>query len=588
MARFLHPGELNPYTQFAQACKILRSTTRAANSAWYKDALSLDSQIHLRIDGLQISSYYYDRIDNRWSAGPTLTEDILRDSTKVQFFAAELLRQSRSLGFKSLGIILHVADEFSTAELKPEFDNPADLNELREAAYTDPASVVADSSIQVDLASWRVIPYPAAGGEIIGTATTISRQHAEFLAILRKAGEVANFPIITLALCDPLIAVLGMSGWVKPSQGKPFVGILQYPWFITLAFFNEHADLKLIRTIQHRGLRRPTNFRNSLITTAASLEFVDPDLFILPMGELVDTTLNADLKLSFSTCRVEVINPATPEGIPSYHPELPVSVEADLQENAIDSHTFTTFREERWATQDFLPASKEEQEIYPKYAEIRLLKYFRVAHVALFLLGVASLLYFGVRAIAIVNKPEWAFDPVQAQQSAARVSSFSAEKQKSDQWERLLEDRSKAWTAMESFARLFPPQGGLLARTYEHTAKPESVAASATAGFTKEWKISGFAREEALERINKLNSQEGITAHYKEVATITGNSAYAPDLPSRSIIVNVGTSENPSYNPSSDPQMASDETSYPFLFELVISQRFESTDPMALPTTKAP
>ena len=65
---------------------------------------------------------------------------------------------------------------------------------------------------------------------------------------------------------------------------KPFVSILQYPWFTVLAFFNEHADLKLIRTLQHRGMRQASNFRNALFTTSASLEFMDPDLFHHPSG----------------------------------------------------------------------------------------------------------------------------------------------------------------------------------------------------------------------------------------------------------------------------------------------------------------
>ena len=73
------------------------------------------------------------------------------------------------------------------------------------------------------------------------------------------------------------------------------------------------------------------------------------------------------------------------------------------------------------------------------------------------------------------------------------------------------------------------------------------------------------------------------------MAAATGNEAFRPDLPSRSLVVNVRTLENSSYKPGPEDEMnALDEATYPFSFDLTITQRFESSDPMAVTAAKAP
>ena len=108
-------------------------------------------------------------------------------------------------------------------------------------------------------------------------------------------------------------------------------------------------------------------------------------------------------------------------------------------------------------------------------------------------------------------------------------------------------------------------------------------------GVIKEWKISGMARDEAIDFLNTLNTREGISAHFSEIAKITGNESYNPDLGNRSISVNVRTQENNGYKPLPPEETNdADESSYPFSFELTITQRFEATDPMAINVPKAP
>ena len=590
MATLQHPAALNPLKRFLQACFILRRTTRASNPGWYKEALALNFQLHIRKDGGSISAFYYDRLKDHWSPGPTLEEDLFQDAVKTATLAKESLALARAAGTNALGVILHIADEFATTELKPELNSPAALSDLREVAVSNPASILDDNSIQADLSSWRVLPYPASGSDVIGTTVTVSRQYGPFIAALRTASEVENTPILSHALSAPLVAIMGLSQALEPTPGKPFVAILQYPWLTVLAFFNEHADLRLIRTLQHRGLRRATNFRNALVTTSASLEFIDPDLFLLPLGQNVDQTLDADLRITFTNSRVETISPRQIDGIPSWCPEPAISaMPSDLQLPEITSHTFTVFREENWALQDFLPAPNEILEIYPSQSEMRLLRLVRMGQVAIVALTILCIAYFAYAGVRIITRTEWTFDPSQAEVQKGLVVKLTAEGQKAEYWNSLLADRSKAWVAMEQLTRLFPANGGILVVTYSHTVKPETSPGKAKIGFIKEWNFSGFARDEALDYLNTINTREGVTAHFNEIARITGNDAYSPNEGQRSLVVNAKTQENTSFKPV-PPEEANnaDSSTYPYSFTLTISQRFEAADPLGINVAKAP
>jgi hypothetical protein len=590
----LHPSSLNTFQRFRQAGVISKTTTRSTNQAWYKEALELNLQLHLRMDGVTIISFYHDHVKGRWSNGPALTEEALYDSVKLASFVSETLRYAKTNGATSLGVILHIADEFAISELKPELDSPGALSELRLAAITDPGSILQDTSITSDQASWRVLPYPAGGSVAIGTVVTVSQHYAPLFKLLRETGEAENFPIITHALSAPLVALLGLSETIQPTAGKSFVAILQYPWFTTLAFFNGHSDLRLIRTLQHRGLRRPTNFRNSLATSNAALEFVDPDLFLVPLGSNVDATLASDLQASFTASRVEVVEQIPRERMPTWCPEPMIAVQSLVEATAKTSLTFQILREEKWALQNFLPTPPEIAEIYPSRSEIQLLRWVKLARVAVILPALLAVGYLGYTAFEMSQRPESRFDAAQATQTKARLANLVKESTKIDYFNNLLEDRSKAFSCMELFARMFPEKGGTLVKSFAYSTKANApsgaaIAGAAKAGFSREWKIIGLLRDSAKQALNKLNTQEGIAAHFSEIARITGSSAYDPLIGKREFTFSLLTEENSTYKPNGTVSEGfTDETSYPNSFVLTITQQFDATDPLAIDMAKAP
>lgn len=310
---------------------------------------------------------------------------------------------------------------------------------------------------------------------------------------------------------------------------------------------------------------------------------------MLPLGQDVDTTLEANLRVTFTTSRIEVLRQPPSDGIPEWCPEPAIAAAPGVNPEAEKtSHTFTILRDEKWALQDFLPTPKEIVEIFPSRSEMRLLRILRLSRVAVAAIAVLCIAYFVFGMIDLVRKPEWAFDPSQAETIKTRLAKLTSEHQKADHWNNLLEDRSKAWTAMESLARMFPENGGMLVKNYSHSSKPDSTPGQAKIGFVKEWKITGFARDEALEYLNNLNTREGINAHFGEIARVTGNTAFSPTTGNRNITVNVKTQENGSFKPIPPEETSvADESTYPFTFDLTIIQRFEATDPMAINVSKA-
>lgn len=504
-------------------------------------------------------------------------------------FGTQLVDHVRSLKGSSVGVVLEIADEFATAELKPELDNPAALPELRASAFEMPAEVLDDSSVPPDQASWRVLPYPAAGAEVIGTTITISKRLDGFCRTLRSVGAEGNFPVIVHSLSAPLIAMMGLPLIIRADPMRPFVAIFQYPWFTAMAFFNEHSDLRLIRTLQHRGMRRPANFRHALATTNASLEFVDPDLYVIPLSEDADGKIPEDLQKSFPDSKVHDVRFAPVGALSANVPEPAISVSDIGGDVEGMSYTFGPMRQDGWFLQDFLPASRSDQEMFPSRNEMRMLRFAKIGRLAVGAAALLGIMWLGFSIFTVIRRPQWSFNEGEAKAVKQRLVSLTQERQRLDHWNNLLEDRSKAWTSMEALARLFPSNSGLLLKSFSHSVRPDTAPGQAQVGFTKEWVINGMAREESLSYLNSLNTREGISAHFTEIAKVTGNPAYDPAPTTRTIVVNVKTQENSSFKQMPAEEIDdSDESTYPFTFNLTITQRFESADTLSISAATAP
>ena len=591
MATFRHPSELNPLQRFLQARKVLRTTSRASNPNWFCDALHVPFQLHVRLDGNSIQSWFFHLAERRWEPGPELSEQTLTTPESAAAFATAILGAHLPPKTQGLGVILHIADEFSTAALDPDHDTPAALKELRTLIETEPGQVLDDSSLSPDECSWRVLPYSGTGAPTFATAIAVSRRCQPFLTAFLELAEQRNFPIRTAALSAPLVALQTIPFLVGEPDSQPLLAALHYPFVTVLAFFNNPGDLLLLRTLQHRGHGRPVGLRHAATTTAASLEISNPNILVLPLSNSDSNSVAEDLGIAFPESRLTLVDwPHTPFSILPV-PE-PVACRIDLAGTPgplAESVTFSSLRDESWACQDFLPPSRKLQERFPSRGEIKLLRTAGFAHLGIAALTVIAVAWITLRMVETMRQPEWSFNPGEARAVKQRLTGLNLERIRIEQWDNLLEDRSRAWPTMELLCRLFPEHSGIILRSLSHIVRPDSTQGKTKVGFAKEWRISGLAREEAQDLLTSINSQEGISAIFTDVAKLTGNQAFQTDLPSRSIIVKLAMVENSSFRPRPVEEVTdADESTYPFSFDLLITQRFEMTDPTALAVTKAP
>ena len=55
MESLVHPTQLSVWQRFLQARRLHRETSRSKNSDWFRNALELECQLHLFLEGDEIS-----------------------------------------------------------------------------------------------------------------------------------------------------------------------------------------------------------------------------------------------------------------------------------------------------------------------------------------------------------------------------------------------------------------------------------------------------------------------------------------------------------------------------------------------------
>jgi hypothetical protein len=253
----------------------------------------------------------------------------------------------------------------------------------------------------------------------------------------------------------------------------------------------------------------------------------------------------------------------------------------DDPEGLAASATFQGMAEQKWATQDFLPPTNEEADLYPSQLEMKALRFGGLS----LRIGAAALAVFvgltGVRVCKILNDEVWHYEPSISREHNQILTS---QIRRYEQWNSFLADRSKAWVSMELVNQLFPNPDRVVLSDIRHTVRPEVARDQSKASLVKEWTISGLVDDENLERLTELNTAEGISGEFDAVYQLTGDESFRTDLESRSLEVNLLASENRRYDPK---RGGKPEDNFPFMFNLTITQQISNEDPIAIPTVAA-
>lgn len=587
MDSLVHPTQLSVWHRFLQARRFHKESSRSKNPDWYRSALELDVQLHLFVEGEEITDA---QLSTRQDAGCTWSKieapSLELDEETAQAFLASLRSEAPLKRARSLGIVLHVADEFGISELARSSERPEDLGELSKQVAHAPQDVLEDHSISAEEISHRFFPYRGAKqGQQFGAAITISRKHHEFLRIFRSIGESTNFPVRTTALSAPLVALAALPRLITESPGQPFCTFLSYSTFSVIAFFSEEGNLVMLRSVRHHAGGTPPHVSRIIQTMSAALELPEPLVYVIPLASNQHGASGAGLP---DVPGASVLLWKEASGL---DPEVPLEFQGATGSGASGeepaglaaSETYRDLADRQWATQDFLSSTLEEEELYPSQFDMKILRFGGLGLRA----GAAVILLFlcwtGVRAFQVLSNPAWHHKPSMVSGDANQVLSRTIARY--EKWNDLLADRSKAWVTMELLNQLFPnPKSVVLSET-NHTVRPEVLRDQQRASLVKEWVINGFVNDEALEHLTVINTREGISKIFNSVYRTTGDESLRTDLDSRNLMVNLVASENKRYNPESGTTV---DSQFPFVFNLTVTQQISAEDPIAVPTSAAP
>ncbi|WP_018970724.1 hypothetical protein [Rubritalea marina] len=309
------PDQLNFISRYKQAKLLAKNTSRRTNPFWYSDALAVNIQLHIFVGSDTGAISYIRNVEtNEWAKGPNISPEMEEDTSLLipvlEGIRTEYFTESKRPG---LGVVLYIADEFSTCELGPEHQNPRAIDELRKLIKENPASILEDQTVSNESHAWRLFPYPGANSDQnFATAIAFTRRHEALMKQFRGWGNDNNIPIRTRAISAPLCAIAALPWLLKEKPDNGFITVYHYPRFTVLGFFNNNGDLVLIRTLQHHsGLPFSPQTASAIMSAAASMEITSPNVYIIPMAGATPMGMSDSLSSMLQGSEVSTLSPTS-------------------------------------------------------------------------------------------------------------------------------------------------------------------------------------------------------------------------------------------------------------------------------------
>ncbi len=605
MLELSDPSELSQGSLYRQANLLATKTSRAFNGDWYKSPRDLSCQWHLWVDGgSQVISTLHD-VRSGWHDGPVLNSSIFLDNAAAEAVLAELIEHSStyfSSKVSSLGILIHVADEFNLADLQQEQRSESDYASLSQQLLDEPAEVLTDKRVNVATNTWRLLPYFGADpNQPNCAAVVLSRGREEFMRQLRNYGDGSNFPVRTMVLSAPLevLATLQILAPQKAGQGQIYV--LQYLKFTVLYAFNTKGDLITARSLPHRGTQPlPSGFAQIVVDLAINQNLERPKVVVLPMGLALQASVS-EVMLAHNAANfpIEVEAISLEEfdllnGIPFSRPELLIHsnerMERIFSGEAGGKGGANTKLLETWSLQDF-DQFHEESRFYPAQKDLQILRFSKWFIMLVMLAFISLCGYGGWQVYLAVNQRAWNLTNEEIEKGKMKLATLSNEKKAMDFSKNLFFPRSRGWVLLEFLLSMVPEESGSVKISkvdYYVDAVTESTIKGATAkdsgklGFNRNWKIVGFAQRDAFAVLATLNSQAGIRDFFKRLGQSVQDDTFNPDIGERTFLTQLTQKINPSYNKAAIGRGRDNSTQYPLYFEINITQSFSKKDPIAV------
>lgn len=615
------PYDLKPADVYRQARMVASKTSRASDSNWYKEPGEIAFQWHLWFDGgREVCSATFSRTEGRWRQGPSLPLASLTTAEGMPEVLGNLL-SAEYFGTrpKALGVILHVADDFSLAEVAAVTDSVGDSADefgmLRYNLVDSPKETLADREVSVDTTSWRLLPFwGATAGQQRSAAIALPRQRESFLNRLVESGEQLRLPVRVSVTSAPAEAFAAMAVAMPELAGGCLI-VLPYLKFTAVFALTPSGELRAARSLSHRGNNTvPASFGDLIWNIAVGAELVaagesgpvppriviassNPASLEEAMRELEIYSLS---RQKLDCLKVELGSLAATEPLPGHRPEFllydPKMAQAVAGRQSPLSRT-ETFKNlwDGWASQNFFHTAKLDA-LYPSLADLRLLKLstWFVYFLGFLLIGLGGYTTFSL--FAAMNHPSWHLTPEQVKLTEANHAKLITEERQINVTERLLLPRSKGWTNVELLLQLFPEESGVRLESFNYSLNsampsgPQQGGAAATkdaVGLEREWTFKGLAKAKGLDLLNNLNSQRGLAAFFASIAEVTQDTSFAPSA-ERQFRITLTQNRNPRYTAAaSTADVARDPSlSFSYTFETTIVQTLSEKDPLAVPVAK--
>lgn len=565
----------------------------------------MDCQWHILIDGGQAPlSLIYNRRRDSWTEGPQLpilaqSGQPLPDEARQSIASAldDIVRNGRyGPRVRSLGVVLHVADEFAVADLNVEFGVDEDFEHVRRSLDESPQNAIGDTTQDLTSHTWRLIPqWGLRDGERRSIAVQLTRRHQDFLLAVKEHGLQTNTPIIPHALSAPLVALRFLPLYITQTSGSGEIALLQYTNFTTLVVLDQAGELIQIRSLLHRrGQSHPVGAADILLNTAAAMNLTDPIVHVIPMGSANTIGLKEDLArdlIGKKDLNVRFVEPAAhhPDAVPTGRIEMMVGNPAALVPTLETSplartQTFSELAS-GWATQNFDDSSEKERAIYPNRQELVSIGLLGKAKFVFMLVALALGGYAGFEAALLSQSDAWAMREVDIAAQRIRLDHLVSEDKRIAYWESMLEPRSEGWLVMELALRLLPEGATTLITSYDYSVAGEAPrnGASQNIGYRRSWRLEGHIRRASLAELTNLSSPSYVKAKFSEIAKDFSSSSFVADSPTRNLSVTMQQQQG-SYPPNGilSPNEA---RLYQTKFELTITQLISDRDELAVTLT---
>lgn len=603
----LLPQTASPLKLYRQAKRILRTTSRAKEPDWYRNAHELNLQWHLWIGSHSGVSAIYSRGQKQWWTGPDLpsvsfetdengavvgldpsSRDSLHELVRKILTAKEFGAKA-----KSLGIVIHLADGLRIRDLSPAFAADADFENLNELLISAPEIAIGDDTVNNTDGKWRILPFLGINdGDKRSVSVQVSSRLEPIVAEFRKYGEIRNLPVIVSVRSAPLEALSGIP-ILHPEIQTPGIGstlaLIQYESMTLLFAVGNRGELQLIRPLIHRSSQHLTSFETHEVLTqsAALLNIKDPTILLVSLsglGEEKLTSLLESYREQFPAARFHCYDTRSlslTEGIPGGRFEFAASVIETPPRP--DEAPFQKELREKWLRQDFFGPSKDEVARMPSRGDLQLLKFGGIVQ-KVALVGILAFCgWTGMDFVTKMRSEAWKLSPDAAQQKEVELAKLQKERREWQHWDRLLKKRSEGWLALEALLEIFPADGGVILKDASYRAEADDSAKEGEAvGVKRYWDISGYANPEVATNLPTLGSRNRVADLLNSIAERNHAPYLAVGTPTRELQVTLQQKQGTM--PPSQEFPAKVARHFRTSFELNIMQNLNNKDELAINT----